>query len=251
MAARIVQQFHGHSGSKIFLMTKHGRLFVRKQGNIARNLDRCVYLERQVPRLPMPEIYHVFDDTMDMEYINGIDMRTYLIDNDPKPLLEFLKSTLTRFTMSMQWFDYRPTVENFLEMIDLDVMPFGAEEILQHIPDKIPRSPYHGDLTLENILWHPDNGFYLIDAQSGIWDSYIFDICKLRQDIECGWFLRNNPADLDEKLQYLQQGLLNQWTAADNPALLILMLLRVYRYCDSDSLEQKFIVEAIENLWKS
>jgi hypothetical protein len=136
-------------------------------------------------------------------------------------------------------------------MIDLDVMPFRAEEILQHVPDKIPRSPYHGDLTLENILWHPDNGFYLIDTQSGIWDSYIFDICKLRQDIECGWFLRNNPADLDAKLQYLQQGLLAQWPAADNPALLILMLLRVYRYCDPDSLEQKFIIEAIENLWKS
>jgi hypothetical protein len=27
-------------------------------------------------------------------------------------------------------------------------------------------------------------------------------------------------------------------------------LLRVYRYCDAASEEQKFIVEAIENLWK-
>jgi hypothetical protein len=62
--------------------------------------------------------------------------------------------------------------------------------------------------------------------------------------------LRNNPAELDQKLQYLQQGLLTQWPDADNRALLTLMLLRVYRYCDSDSEEQKFITEAIENLWK-
>ena len=250
MAARIVQQFHGHSGSKIFLMTKHGRLFVRKQGNIARNLDRYTVLSKQIPSVPMPEIYHVFDDTIDMEYIDGVDMRTYLLDNDPEPLLNFLTLVLTKFTMCIETVNYQFTAEDFLDMIDLDGMPFSAAEILQSIPTKLPKSPYHGDLTLENILWHPTKGFYLIDAQSGIWDSYIFDICKLRQDIECGWFLRNNPAELDQKLQYLQQGLLTQWPDAANPALLTLMLLRVYRYCDAHSEEQKFIVEAIENLWK-
>ena len=250
MAARIVNQFHGNSGSKIFLMTKHGRLFVRKQGNIARNLDRYTVLSKQIPSVPMPEIYHVFDDTIDMEYIDGVYMRTYLLDNDPEPLLNFLTLVLTKFTMCIETVNYQFTAEDFLDMIDLDGMPFTAAEILQSIPTKLPKSPYHGDLTLENILWHPTKGFYLIDAQSGIWDSYIFDICKLRQDIECGWFLRNNPAELDQKLQYLQQGLLTQWPDAANPALLTLMLLRVYRYCDADSEEQKFIVEAIENLWK-
>ena len=250
MAARIVHQFHGHSGSKIFLMTKHGRLFVRKQGNIARNLDRYTVLSKQIPSVPMPEIYHVFDDTIDMEYIDGVDMRTYLLDNNPEPLLNFLTLVLTKFTMCIETVNYQSTAEDFLDMIDLDGMPFTAAEILQSIPTKLPKSPYHGDLTLENILWHPTKGFYLIDAQNGIWDSYIFDICKLRQDIECGWFLRNNPAELDQKLQYLQQGLLTQWPDAANPALLTLMLLRVYRYCDAHSEEQKFIVEAIENLWK-
>jgi hypothetical protein len=62
--------------------------------------------------------------------------------------------------------------------------------------------------------------------------------------------LRNNPTELDQKLQYLRQGLLDQWPDAANPSLLTLMLLRVYRYCDPGSAEQKFIVEAIENLWK-
>jgi len=250
MAARIVQQFQGYSGSKIFLMTKHGRLFVRKQGNIARNLERYTVLSKQIPAVPMPEIYHVFDDTIDMEYIDGVDMRTYLLDNDPEPLLNFLKLVLTKFTMCTETVNYQPTADDFLDMIDLDAMPFTADEIVKAMPAKLPKSPYHGDLTLENILWHPTKGFYLIDAQSGIWDSYIFDISKLRQDLECSWFLRNNPAELDQKLQYLQQGLLTQWPDADNRALLTLMLLRVYRYCDSDSLDQKFITEAIEKLWK-
>lgn len=250
MAARIVKEFQGHSGSKIFLMSKHGRLFVRKQGNIARNYERFVDLAKQIPSLPMPEIYHVFDDTMDMEYIDSRDIRSYLINNDPEPLLEFLKSTLTKFSMRIEYTNYRPIAEKFLDTVDLDVMPFSADDILQQIPTKLPRSHYHGDLTLENILWHSSKGFYLIDAQTGIWDSYIFDICKLRQDIECGWFLRNNPADLGEKLQYLRQGLLTNWPDADNSALLILMLLRVYRYCDSNSVEQKFILEAINKIWK-
>lgn len=251
MAARIVKQFHGHSGSKIFLMNKHGRLFVRKQGNIARNLDRYTVLTKSLPSIPMPEIYHVFDDTIDMEYIDGVDMRTYLLDHDPEPLLAFLKAVITKFTMIVETVNYQSTVQNFLEMVDLDVMPFTAEQLLLSVPTRIPKSYYHGDLTLENILWHPTKGFYLIDAQSGIWDSYIFDICKLRQDVECRWFLRNQPADLDQKLQYIRQGILQQWPDAENPALLILMLMRVYRYCDENSVEQKFILEAIRNTWKS
>ena len=248
MAARIIKELKGHSGSKIFLMTKHDRLFVRKQGNIARNLQSFENLEPY--HIPVPEMYHMFDDTIDMEYIDGLDMATYLANHDPKPFVDFLDSTIDKFLMITKTVDYRTTIEQFLDLIDLDSFPFTAEDLLYRIPTRLTQSMYHGDLTLENILWNPDRGFVLIDGSSGIWNSYIFDLCKLRQDLDCHWFIRNSSIDLTNQLNYIKQEIFNRWPIVNNDALLILMLLRVYRYCSEGSVEQDFIKKEINRLWK-
>ena len=248
MAAKIVKEFRGHSGSRIFLMTKRDNLFVRKQGNIARNLDR--YEQLKALHIPMPAVYHMFDDTIDMEYIDGIGMETYLESRQPDNLLYFLESLINKFSMTIRLVDYRPTVEQFLDLINLDDFPFSENDILDLVPARIPASPYHGDLTLENILWNDQQGFVAIDGQSGIWDSYIFDICKLRQDLKCKWFIRDTDLDLSDKLEYIETQLLQRWPLANNVGLLILMLLRVYRYCAEGSSEQEFIHREIYRLWK-
>ena len=248
MAARIVQEFKGHSGSRIFLMTKHDRLFVRKQGNITRNFDRYEHLK--LLHVPMPTIYHMFDDTIDMEYIDGVDVQAFLYQQDPDLLVNFLIQLINKFSMTIQLIDYRPIVEQFLDLVDLDEWPFTAAELIGNVPATLPKSPYHGDLTLENLLWNSSQGFVAIDGQSGIWDSYIFDLCKLRQDLHCHWFVRNTNHDLGNKLKYIETELLARWPVANNHALLILMLLRVYRYCKEGSSEQDFIKKEINRLWK-
>jgi hypothetical protein len=248
MAARIVKEFKGHSGSRIFLMTKHDRLFVRKQGNITRNFDRYEHLK--LLHVPMPTIYHMFDDTIDMEYIDGIDVQTFLSDHSPDLLIDFLTRLINKFSMTIQSVDYRPVVEKFLDLVDLDEWPFTAAELIAYVPATLPKSPYHGDLTLENLIWNSSQGFVAIDGQSGIWDSYVFDLCKLRQDLHCHWFVRNVNHDLSDKLEYIETALLNRWPVANNRALLTLMLLRVYRYCREGSLEQDFIKKEINRLWK-
>jgi hypothetical protein len=55
---------------------------------------------------------------------------------------------------------------------------------------------------------------------------------------------------LDVKTKHIQQELLKRFPEANNDYLLVLMLLRVYRYSKPDTLERQFILDWIKKLWK-
>jgi hypothetical protein len=141
-----------------------------------------------------------------------------------------------------------------LDFID-DTFPFTKEDLILKLPKILPCSIYHGDMTLENIIYNSTRGFYFIDPVTVPYDSWVFDIAKLRQDLECGWFLRDNDVDvgsdimLDIKTKKIQKNILKKFPIADNKYLLILMLLRVYRHCEINSKDYVFIMREINHLW--
>ena len=57
---------------------------------------------------------------------------------------------------------------------------------------------------------------YLIDCSEGIFDSFIFDYSKLRQDIELKWFLRKRKAYFEVKLKYIYDHLKKTFKYIDN-----------------------------------
>ena len=59
-------------------------------------------------------------------------------------------------------------------------MPFTANELYAKLPKTLPSSEYHGDFTLENILYSLKDDFVLIDPLTTEYDSYVFDLAKLR-----------------------------------------------------------------------
>ncbi len=52
-------------------------------------------------------------------------------------------------------------------------------------------SSCHGDLTLENIILHNDD-VYFIDFLDSFYDSWMIDCAKLLQDLECYWSYRKD-----------------------------------------------------------
>ena len=90
----------------------------------------------------------------------------------------------------------------------------------------------------------------MIDAVTVEYDSYIFDIAKMRQDLECKWFLRGTNVRLETKLQTIQETLRDLYPKAFNNSLLILMLLRVYLRTKKNDNNYKFIMKEIHRLWK-
>lgn len=243
-----IKELHGHSGSQIFLMENDTGLFVRKIHNTKRNAERLKALHEF---LPVPKIYEYSGVILDMEYIHGLDMKTYLLSNNTKSLEKFLLSTISTLKgISRGAFDFTQVYEDKLSWIDdQSDLPFTKKELIDKLPKILPKTLYHGDLTLENIIYSED-GFYTIDPVTVEYESYVFDVAKLRQDLECRWFLRKDNVRLGAKLTDLQNKILQVCPEAANDNLLILMLLRVYLHTTKNDANYEFIMKEIKRLWK-
>jgi tRNA A-37 threonylcarbamoyl transferase component Bud32 len=246
---KILKELKGYSGSKVYLMQNDCRLFIRKEGNVERNYERLRALYDLGYNVPL--VYSKDGEVLDMEYIHGLDMKNYLKTNSTENLTHFIAETICKFAKWGIDKDYTQVYNKKLSWIDsVTDLPFTKDELISKLPKVLPQSEYHGDLTLENIIHCDDDKFYLIDAVTIEYDSWVFDLAKLRQDLECKWFLRKDNLMLDVKLKNIQDKLLRLCSLADNDYLLILMLLRVYLHAPKDSLEYKFIMREINRLWK-
>ena len=199
----VKKEFFGFSGNKIFLIQDGDTLLVRKIGNISRNVERMLILSE---KYRLPKIYRYSENEFDCEYIPNLDMKSYLINHDISNLSNFLIDFLNSLSNNVKSKDYTQVYIDKLEAITFckDII-FTKTELLNNLPKMLPSSEYFGDLTLENILYSKKEGFVLIDCQTVEYDSFIFDIAKLRQDLESKWFLRNDTVLLDTKLQIIQK----------------------------------------------
>ena len=243
-----IKELKGFSGSKIYLMRNDNGLFIRKMDNVDRNFIKLNELKQH---FNVPKIYTYDTNILDMEYIHGLDMKSYLAVRDTKRLTDFLIDTLSKFSDDVSMNDYTNVYKDKLKYIKLpSEIIFTKEQLLEKLPKRLPRSKYFGDLTLENIIYGENGQFHLLDGMTSEYDSYIFDIAKLRQDLECKWFLRDTNLLLDVKVENIQDKILERFELANNNYLLILMLLRVYRYTKPFSKEEKLLIKEMNRLWK-
>lgn len=245
---KYLKELHGHSGSSVYLMENNGRRYILKKNNVERNHERLNALQGIVN---VPMIWGYDKESLCMEYIHGLDMKNYLRFNNSTSLLDFIIDSIEKFRLNEVDKDYTEVYDRCLDWLKDDIaLPFTKEQLIDKLPKILPQSLYHGDMTLENIIQRTDGKFFFIDAVTVAYDSWVFDIAKLQQDLECGWFLRRDNIMLDAKLKGMQQKLLTKYPVADNKYLIILMLLRVYLHCEKDSLEYKFILREVHRLWK-
>lgn len=245
----VIKKLSGFSGSEILLMQGSKYKFVRKIKNVQRNYERLSTISSIVP---VPIIYTYDGEILDMQYIHGYDMKWYLTNYNTRNLSNFIIKSLNNFAISAVSKDYTETYHKMLFWLDnsSNEFPFTKQQLIQKLPKILPCSQYHGDMTLENILYTVDNKFYFIDAVTLPYDSYVFDIAKLRQDLDCKWFLRKESLLIDPKLSDIKNQVLKYFPNTDNDYLLILMLLRVYLYCEKNSLEYNLIMKEVWRLWK-
>ena len=245
----LLHRFYGFSGSTVALYeTTFGKL-VRKVKSIERNYEKLVELASK--GYLVPEVLSKQDDTLDMEYIEGVDMKTFLLYNDITLLTEYLSDLIEKFKVDSLDKDYTDVYARNLKFINDDIqLPFNSDELLCRLPKLLPSSTCHGDLTLENLIYSTDNQFVLIDVSSGEYDSWVFDIAKLRQDLDAKWFLRDTDINLSAHLAVIKRVLEEKFPLAFDDNLYILMLLRVYRHCVPHTVEYNLIISEIKRLWK-
>lgn len=244
----VLTEFKGFSKSRIMLVeNSFGKQFVRKQFDVQRNYDKMTLLLKH--GYNVPKVIKMKDDTLDMEYISGIDMKTFLLRNDVKLLADFIIETIDKFGKTSKTKNYLSTYHIELDAISYKDLPFTYDDLCTRLPEDLPQSLCHGDFTLENLIY--SNGkFYMIDTVTGRYDSWVFDLAKMRQDIDGHWFLRNSNTELTVQLKILHDILHSRFGIAFNDYLYIAMLLRVYKHCKTGTREHAWILEEIKRLWK-
>jgi hypothetical protein len=202
----------------------------------------------------VPKIYEYFPEKeiLRMEYISGLDMKTYLRYNPPNKLFDFITKVLQGLSNGSESLDVPELAQKPLEFLDREnPFIFTKDELISSLPQTIRATEYIGDLTLDNIIWNDTSGFVIIDPVTVPYDSYIFDLAKLRQDTKCGWFMRNYPSNINLLLsmKYMDDMILSLFPEVTDE-LLILMLMRVFRHCEKNTPDYYYIIQKANSLWK-
>jgi len=242
---KVIKELVGYSGSQVLLI-QDPDVRVRKIGNVDRNLER--YRSLATLNLPLPKILSYTENSYDMEYISCLDMGTYLLTNRVTGLADFLKSTIDQLSSATCSKDYQEVYDKKLQQVNFDQLQFTKDQLLERLPALLPQSHYHGDLTLENVLYDLHNDrFVLIDPLTTDYDSWVFDLAKLRQDVSCQWFIRHQQYGIHSKLDELAESL-EVYEYFNNDSILILMLLRVLPYVQGN--DRDYIINKANKLWK-
>lgn len=234
----LVKELKGHSGATVNLYSNNTVV----KGNYPKARESASVLNK-LP-FPTPKILEVSDTSMTMEYINGLDMATYLETEDIEPLIEFLSEYIT-------WCDQNSILHNFEQEINDKIISLNDHINLKGIIDDtvMPKSLIHGDLTLENILWY-NGDFYFIDANPTELSSIHFDANKLRQDLDCLWFVRGRKKKLEIRIacRRISEKLKRRFDFMRNDDIMVFMLSRILPY-SKDTSDREFLYKEI-NKWR-
>jgi len=242
-----IKNFIGYSGSKVELLQLDDITFVRKIGQVDRNLERLEAL--QLLGLSVPKILYHCEEYYDMEYIRHVDIVNWLTQNSIDSFSNWVLSVVDKFAQTSQIKDYTAIYEARLyKNITFEYLSFDSNELFDKLPKLLPSSEYHGDLTLDNCLYGTDDKFYLIDPLTSEFDSWVFDLAKLMQDLECNWAIRNKSILIQGKLLDIKNVILKKYPIVNNYSLTILMLLRVFPYANNKQ-DKEFLLREIERLW--
>ena len=250
MPNKDIKILKGHSRSMVELMSDNDTTWVRKSGDISRNLERMHALRGLVQ---MPNIIKIESDMYDMEYIPHTDMATWLVYHQPIDIINWIHAAISTFSKTEHAKDYLPIYQEKLSSVSLapwwQHLPFSFDTLIEKLPRVLPSSQYHGDFTMDNILYNNNRGFFTIDPLTSSYDSWVFDLAKLAQDIKCGWFIRHTSITLEAKLGTISNSLARyKWW--DNDYMVILMLLRILPYTQTAQ-DKRWLIGELNRLWKS
>lgn len=265
----------GHSGCKVLLFEEDEKSYVRK---ISSDLDYNLRLQKQCFKqenysnssIKVPEILKkgYTDDGLfffDMAYIHGISLSEYIQTIDVckiEGLVDIIIKNIINISSTSNKSDCNEIFIGKIEDLEKKTTKFQNEEnvvyalklLKQHNWNSFSISNCHGDLTLENIIVKADE-LYLIDFLDSFYDSWILDLGKLMQDVECMWSYRYNPSKANTiiRLRVFRDLLINK-ISRSNPKLLIdvyyallLHLIRIYPYI-KDEVTLKFLTVQTRNI---
>jgi hypothetical protein len=187
-----------------------------------------------------------------MEYIDGPKPYEAIVDNrSADRFVKAVSRSLT--TLRTQWVtdphkDYTSVYESRLETVTWLPCPLG--ELIDRLPRVLPGTQYHGDLTLDNIIWDVDRRQYcFLDALDSDFDSWVFDIARLGMDLRCGWSVHRGAPGIEKfLLERVHKAFSTFSNYYFNRNLIIINLLRIWPY--ASEVDREWLAARMEELWR-
>jgi thiamine kinase-like enzyme len=265
----------GHSGCKLEIEKQDEYLLVIKTSKDSQYNER---LERQCKKqinfknnsLKAPIIFSNGNNNdglfnFSMEYINGSTLADYFKDIKISSIAGIAEKFIKIIPQNYN-FDQGAKEIFYLKIKELEEK-IGVKEdetlkrafkLLKDYDWKnCATSDCHGDLTLENIIYG-DGNLYLIDFLDSFYDSWMIDLAKIFQDVECFWSYRSLE-EIDENLEIrlliLKQIILDKLLSLRDGqviiktiyAMLLLNLLRIIPYT-KDEKTKKYLMREISKI---
>lgn len=256
-----VKDLGGHSGCKILLYEDDKSYFVRK---ISASVEYNERLENQCIKqekfsnnsIKTPKVLNKGYENglffFDMEYIQGVTLAKYIAKINVSQIEDVVSKIVDNIDYSDASSDCSTIFLNKLNDLKKKTLSFNnnsineAIEILENYDwSKFACSYCHGDLTLENIIVKNGEMFY-IDFLDSFYDSWVLDVGKLFQDVECMWSYRNDNIDMNTKIRLIifKDIIINKLNKIDGDYVkrtyvaLLLHLIRIYPYTnDSNTID--------------
>jgi len=269
----------GHSGCSLTIVEYNGELFVKKTSkNKAYNKRLIQQCEKQntyssstfkTPRILKKAVDSDGLFNFTMEYVSGEKLSDYLKIiplsriTDISNIIVSLIPTKQKYNSNSKKI-FQEKIESLKKNIkNTRLLEVAFKKLREYPWEKCPQSSCHGDLTLENILLSRKS-IYVIDFLDSFYDSWMIDIAKIFQDLECFWSYRNDTIDenLEIRLLILKEKIIGHILSKKNGHetiktiyhILLMNLLRIIPYTEDSTtlhyleMEIKKIIDKIDTL---
>jgi thiamine kinase-like enzyme len=267
----------GHSGCKLEINDNNGRLFVTKT---SKNKEYNKRLKEQCDKQKMfknnffkaPIVFESCCNkdglfNFSMEYINGLTVSEYFRNIEIGNIEDLVKIFFEIIPDNNNFDDgagdiFISKIKELEEKINIKNNKFLSDvfcKLKKFDWSYCVNSNCHGDMTLENIILSDDK-LYLIDFLDSFYNSWMIDVAKILQDIECKWsyrFDRKTDENLETRLLIFRQLLLKKIISLKDGdkilntiyCILLINLLRIIPYTN-DSLTSEYLKNEIEKIFK-
>lgn len=179
----------GGSGAEVELI---GNKVIKKGPNLQPQVDWYKRVSSKLPYVKTPKIYTFYGDTLELEYIKGVQLNEVIDTTNIHDLMRLVEDIYildTSIAGVPMWDTMR---QRIVDHLMLNPIPH-QNEIINEIIDiedfmNDNTSFMHGDLTLGNIIASL-NGLYVIDPNyiNGVYSSFILDYGKIYQSLHKGY----------------------------------------------------------------
>ena len=253
---KIIKKFSGYSGSSVLLFEENNCFYVQKKTKISNEIYKIYKILAK--DLDIAKIINIKSNAINMEYINGIEIRQFLNSYNEKKILNLSKYINSYFKIIKKnsfKYDFSNEIINKIKsigrVINKSKLIFDLEDLFIRMPKILSKSYIHGDFTFDNMI-NVNNKFFLIDISPTNLNALEFDYNKLMQDLKSLWFVRNSYNKLDYQIicQKIFENIDKETNRMYNRYLNIFMLLRILPYAKNNNKDQNFLYNEINKLWK-